>query len=76
MGYNALGQNTKGREQIWFRWMILELSGTQGYGDNRSGAEEQCLNTWENLLIFLKSHIIVNTCFLATALVSLRQRQK
>lgn len=48
------------REQIWFCWMILELSGTQGYGDNRSGADEQCLNTWENLLIFLKSHIIVN----------------
>lgn len=49
--------------------MILTLRGIQGYGDNRLGAEEQCLNTWKNLFIFLKSLVNVNTCFLASALL-------
>ena len=39
--------------------MVRELSSTQGHGENGSGAEEHCLNTWKNILFFPKSHINV-----------------
>lgn len=41
-----------------------------------SGADEQCLNTWEDVPIFLKSHINVDACFLALALLSLKENRQ